>query len=53
MVKLEGNWYHLDPTWDDGEEIWLSFLVSDGIIESSRSWEKQYYESAPKSNDDF
>lgn len=49
MVKLDGNWYHLDPTWDDGGERWLYFLVSDGIMEFSRTWEKRYYESAPNS----
>lgn len=48
MVKLEGQWYHLDATWDDGqvEDDWRYFLVSDTRIEVSRSWNKEYYEKA-------
>ena len=48
MVKLEGQWYHLDATWDDGqvEEDWRYFLVSDTRMEVSRSWNKEYYEKA-------
>lgn len=47
MVKLDGNWYHLDPTWDDGEEEWMYFLVPDDYMEMTRSWEKQFYDAAP------
>ena len=49
MVKLDGNWYHLDPTWDDDEADWSYFLVSDNIMELSRSWEAKYYEKARQS----
>lgn len=48
MVKLDGQWYHLDATWDDGQEDWLYFLVSDTRVEASRSWNKEYYEEAKK-----
>jgi hypothetical protein len=46
MVKLEGQWYHLDATWDDDVEEWSYFLVSDEMMEQSRTWKKQYYEQA-------
>lgn len=46
MVKLDGNWYHLDATWDDEETVWSYFLVSDNIIGLSRTWETKYYEAA-------
>ena len=50
MVKIDGNWYHLDATWDDEPGTnWSYFLVSDSIMEFSRTWEKRYYELAPKS----
>lgn len=46
MVKLDGNWYHLDATWDDDEPDWSYFLVSDKTMTLSRSWETKYYEKA-------
>lgn len=46
MVQLEGNWYHLDATWDDGKSEWEYFLVSDTFMSFSRNWEKEYYEVA-------
>lgn len=47
MVKLDGNWYHIDATWDDDSDRWSYFLVSDNIMDLSRTWETKYYESAP------
>ena len=49
MVKLDGNWYHLDATWDDEEPHWKYFLVSDTGMSFSRSWETQYYDIAEMS----
>lgn len=49
MVKLDGKWYHLDATWDDDETAWSYFLVSDNIMELSRTWETKYYEPATQS----
>ena len=46
MVKLDGNWYHLDSTWDDDKKEWEYFLLSDTGMSFSRSWEKQYYPTA-------
>ena len=49
MVKLDGNWYHLDATWDDDEPFWEFFLRSDTGMAFSRSWETQYYDVAEMS----
>ena len=46
MVKLDGNWYHLDATWDDEEPQWKYFLLSDTGMSFSRSWETNYYDIA-------
>ena len=50
MVNLEGQWYHLDATWDDGqvEEDWRYFLVSDTTMGVTRSWNREYYEEAKR-----
>ena len=48
MVKLDGQWYHLDATWDDElNGDWYYFLVSDTRINGSRGWKKEFYEPAP------
>lgn len=46
MVKMDGKWYHLDATFDDGSDEWEFFLLSDTGMSYTRSWEKQYYEQA-------
>lgn len=48
MVKLDGQWYHLDVTWDDElNGNWYYFLVSDTRVNGSRGWKKEFYEPAP------
>lgn len=45
LVKIGGNWYHVDPTWDDPTNVELvlhsNFLLSDaGIIATGHtSWD--------------
>ena len=36
LVKLDGNWYHIDPTWDDGTDRHLYFGVTDELIALSQ-----------------
>ncbi len=54
LVELDGNWYHLDVTWDDptpdqGEKtIHPYFNVTDAIMEQSHSWQRENY---PKAED--
>ena len=46
QVKIEGNWYNLDTTWDDpiSEEPMLTytyFNVSDEILSNNHTWEEK------------
>lgn len=38
-TKLDGQWYHLDATWNDEEPHWEYFLLSDTGMSFSRSWD--------------
>lgn len=44
MVKLDGNWYHLDVTWDDpvpdeaGRILYDYYLLTDKEIAKNHSW---------------
>jgi hypothetical protein len=50
LVKIDGNWYHVDTTWDDpssedGEQLlrYDYFLVNDEQISENHIWERQNY----------
>jgi len=44
MVKLDGNWYHLDVTWDDpvpdepGRILYDYYLLTDKEISKNHNW---------------
>lgn len=44
LVKLDGNWYHLDATWDDpvpdekGRILYDYYLLTDKEISKNHSW---------------
>ena len=41
VVKVDGKWYHLDVTWNDGcGDRYQYFLVPDSFMERSRTWNK-------------
>ena len=43
LVRLEGEWYHVDVTWDDpapGSETRKYFCVTDEIMRKDHTWEK-------------
>lgn len=50
LVKIDGNWYHVDATWDDSNSevgycSYKYFLKSDDFFENSRGhydWETDY-----------
>ena len=48
LVKLDGNWYHLDTTWDDpvpdvaGRIVYDHFNLTDDQIKPVHSWTKTY-----------
>lgn len=52
LVKLEGNWYHLDTTWNDplpdrGNGVRYDyFLVSDGQLQKDHAWDMVKYPRA-------
>lgn len=50
LVKLDGEWYQLDTTWNDQSTNRLDyFLVTDQYMRKSRSWdEPKYPKSATK-----
>lgn len=49
LVQLDGEWYHLDATWDDptsdlGENLVHPFFnVTDDMISKTHTWEQQNY----------
>lgn len=59
MVKLGGNWYHVDVTWDNPDDalhaeypdviLYQYFMVTDSVIENNHTiW--TYYVVPPKAN---
>lgn len=55
LVKLEGNWYHIDCTWDDptggGAENHDYFGLSDALMSRDHSWDDADSLPACSSND--
>lgn len=49
QVKLDGNWYNVDLTWDDslpdmGSKVKHTYFnVSDESLSLTHSWQEQYY----------
>ena len=50
LVKIDGEWYHLDPTWDDPVELGIVthayFNLSDDEIAFDHSWNRDRTEKA-------
>ncbi len=60
IVKLDGEYYHIDCTWDDpisgnGSQLLLHdyFLLKDAEIRSTHTWDTARYPSATGSRWDF
>jgi len=49
LVKLYGNWYHVDTTWDAGAGSYgyTYFLLSDKAIGKNHEWNKNNYPATP------
>ena len=44
LVQLDGEWYQMDVTWNDGSgDRQLYFLVTDEYMRQSRSWKENLY----------
>ena len=51
LVKVDGNWYHLDTTWNDsGGDRKTYFLVSDNFMSYSRTWDTSRFPATPQDN---
>ena len=48
LIKLDGEWYHVDCTWDDGGDIltYEYFCLSDELIKKDHSWPYANYPAA-------
>lgn len=59
LVSIDGNWYHLDTTWNDvdsAEPYAISyeyFLVSDEKLSQDHLWVNENYFTATNNNYDF
>lgn len=63
MVKIENDWYHVDPTWDDpvpdvpGRIQYQTFMVSNAKISSSENahygWNADLPEASNQQYDNF
>ena len=58
QVKINGNWYNVDATWDDpvGDTETLShefFNVNDDILSDSHIWEKSKYEVCSSMSENY
>lgn len=48
LVYLDGNWYQMDITWNDGAtNITDYLLVTDEYMRKSRTWDAQDYPKTP------
>lgn len=49
LVKVDGEWYHIDPTWNDpigskNDEVWYKFfMLMDKQISNTHSWDTSEY----------
>ncbi len=49
LVKLDGDWYQLDVTWNDGSSARTDyFLVTDDFMKQSRKWDENNYPVSAK-----
>ncbi len=47
LVKIDGNWYHVDCTWDlPGETEYCYFMVNDEYMQHSRTWGTQTWSTS-------
>lgn len=47
LVLVDGNWYQLDVTWNDGISGDDFFLVTDDYMKESRTWDYAAYPATP------
>ncbi|MHC1786576.1 MAG: transglutaminase domain-containing protein [Christensenellales bacterium] len=47
LVKIGGNWYHVDVTWDDTGDRYEYFLKSDQSMSANHQWSTSRYPACP------
>lgn len=48
LVQLDGNWYQMDVTWNDGSPDRADYLlVTDDYMKKSRTWDESLYPATP------
>ncbi|MBH5318363.1 hypothetical protein I6N90_11140 [Paenibacillus sp. GSMTC-2017] len=50
LVKINGNYYHVDSTWDAGNNRKQHFLKSDDVTKGDKVWD---YGKYPKANKNY
>ena len=50
LVGVDGKWYQLDTTWNDGGNDKTYFLVTDDFMSLSRNWDRSRYPATEKKN---
>lgn len=59
LVKLDGEWYHVDATWDDpvpdeeGRVLYNYFNVPDELLKQTHTWDTKRYEKAPSYDQNY
>jgi len=48
IVKISGEYYHLDVTWDDGSRSYDYFNLTDDQIAKDHTWDKEQYPACTK-----
>lgn len=49
LVSIDGKWYQLDTTWNDGGSNKDYFLVTDDFMSLSRVWDRSRYPASEQS----
>lgn len=48
LVRVDGLWYHVDPTWDDGMNGYGYFLLTDKELAVDHRWDRYRFHATAK-----
>lgn len=46
LVKLDGNWYHVDVSSDQGEATYANFNMNDDLAAYGHDWDRDFFPAA-------
>ncbi|MCI8827910.1 MAG: hypothetical protein HFE98_03575 [Ruminiclostridium sp.] len=46
LVKLDGNWYHVDTSSDQGETTYANFNMNDDLAAHGHDWDREFFPAA-------